>query len=511
MGQAGLALAAGLLGRSLVRSEGNDLAYESPLLLIGFFGLGAAFVKAIAATFLAFAESRASGQVAQRVRAAAVARLLGAGLHDAAPRVLATIAVQIRELEGAVTAGVLAGVRAMAQLALLALTLIALSRPLAIGAGLGIVPFAVGLAALRRRWAGSNDRTQRLVIDLHAGVDELVKSLDLWRCYGAGARIDGAIGDAGRRATRARERVEAARAALSGGNEVLGALAVIAALVLARGLGVDLVDGTVVAFCTVLFMAYRPLRDLGDARASYARGQSALAALARELPGPIDEQAPEAAAGAVSHALARLELLDFGALRHGVRSTFSVAPGELVCVVGATGSGKTTLFRALLGLEQAAGFASYGGKPLAEGRVGPSYRPFAWVPQDALLVTGTVLANVALLGGDESRARAALRHVGADRLADELAHAVVGPGGRALSGGERRQVAIARALCSELPVLLLDEPTEGLDQEAQRRVLDALERLRGVRTAIVVTHRPELAARADRVIELSGGGGWAGA
>src|SRR5262245_44327543 len=61
VGQAGLALAAGLLGRSLVRSEGNDLAYESPLLLIGFFGLGAAFVKAIAATFLAFAEGRASG------------------------------------------------------------------------------------------------------------------------------------------------------------------------------------------------------------------------------------------------------------------------------------------------------------------------------------------------------------------------------------------------------------------------------------------------------------------
>jgi ABC-type multidrug transport system fused ATPase/permease subunit len=500
-GQAGLALAAGLLGRSLVRDAGYALA-GTPWLLIGFFGLAAAFVKASAATFLAFAEGRASGQVAERARKAAVQRLLGGGLHDAAPRVLATIAVQIRELEAAVSGGVLAGARAMAQLALLALTLIVLSRPLAIGAGIGIVPFALGLAALRRRWARSNDLSQQLVVDLHQGVDELVKSLDLWRCYGAGTRIGGVIDDAGRRATRARERVEAARAALSGGNEVLGALAVLVALVLAGALGVDLGDGTVVAFCTVLFMAYRPLRDLGDARATYARGRSALDALVRVLPPAPELDAQERGRPASSHRLERLDLIAFGAARHGARTTLSVAPGELVCVVGPTGSGKTTLLRALLGLEAASGRVQYGGEALLRDGVGPSFRPFAWVPQDALLVTGTVLANVALLGGDESSALSALRRVGADRLAEELAHVVVGPGGRPLSGGERRQVAIARALCSELPVLLLDEPTEGLDADAQRRVLDALERVRGVRSAIVVTHRPELAARADRVIEL---------
>src|SRR6185503_1795244 len=84
LGQAGLALAAGLLGRSLVQTEGFGAASEGPWFFIACFGLGAAFVKAIAATFLAFAEGSASGTVAQRLRATAVSRLLTAGLHDAA-------------------------------------------------------------------------------------------------------------------------------------------------------------------------------------------------------------------------------------------------------------------------------------------------------------------------------------------------------------------------------------------------------------------------------------------
>ena len=357
------------------------------------------------------------------------------------------------------------------------------------------------------------------MVDLHAGLDELVKSLDLWRCYGAGAQIDAVIRDAGERATRAGERAEAGRAALSGGNEVLGALAVIAALLFAQQAGLDLGDGTVVAFCTVLFMAYRPLRELGDARAARMLGTSALEFLERVLPPqgrrpsvapvPAGSDAncrravrPKAGARSTGHLLERLELVDFGAARHDVRTTLAVEPGEFVAIVGPTGSGKTTLLRALLGLESASGSVSYGGREFTAASVGPEQRPLAWVPQDALLITGTVLTNVALLGGDETCALAALRQIGADRLAGELAHVTVGPGGRALSGGERRQVAIARALCSELPVMLLDEPTEGLDAEAQVRVLDALDRLRHERSLIVVTHRPEVASRADRVIQL---------
>jgi ABC-type transport system involved in cytochrome bd biosynthesis fused ATPase/permease subunit len=117
------------------------------------------------------------------------------------------------------------------------------------------------------------------------------------------------------------------------------------------------------------------------------------------------------------------------------------------------------------------------------------------------LVSASVLDNVALFGGDRTRARDALASIGAKQLA-ERGSDLVGPMGKPLSGGERRQVAIARALCSELPVLLIDEPLAGLDANAARSVVVALERVRPNRVTLVVSHRTEIAELADRVIAI---------
>jgi ABC-type transport system involved in cytochrome bd biosynthesis fused ATPase/permease subunit len=152
-----------------------------------------------------------------------------------------------------------------------------------------------------------------------------------------------------------------------------------------------------------------------------------------------------------------------------------------------------------------AGRAEYAGAELPARGVGPSARPFAWVPQDAPLVTGTLEENVTLFERDARRARDALTCVAATALLDSTRSQRIGPGGRPLSGGESRQVAIARALCTGAPILLLDEPTEGLDEAAQRSVMETLRRVRSERALIVVTHRPELAAIADRVIAIGSG------
>ena len=90
--------------------------------------------------------------------------------------------------------------------------------------------------------------------------------------------------------------------------------------------------------------------------------------------------------------------------------------------------------------------------------------------------------------------------IGAGALFEKLGDAQLGVGGRALSGGEQKQMAIARALATKKPVLLLDEPTSGLDDRAQAAVLAAIERLRGKRTVILVTHRRSRCAIADQVI-----------
>jgi ABC-type multidrug transport system fused ATPase/permease subunit len=383
----------------------------------------------------------------------------------------------------------------VAQIVPLAAALILVSPRLAIGGVVLLVPLGISVAALRRRWRSASARSQSATEELHAGVDELVRGLDLWRSYGAGARIEAAISDLGERATRSQARVDAARAALSGANEVLAALALLGAVVLASALGLPLGDGTLVAFAAVFFMAYRPLRDLGDARAWSLRGEIAFEAL--DAIGPSSTR-PRSGTTARELPLASLELDAFGARDRGPTTSLCVAPGEMVCIVGPTGSGKTTLLRALLGLEPSLGGLVYAGRDLSAAGVGPLERPFAWVPQDAPLITGSVAENVALFGGDEI---GALRSIGAEQLLDRKDERV-GPGGRPLSGGERRQVAIARALSSGLPVLLLDEPTEGLDAEAEQQVLSALCALRGQRTLVVVTHRDAVARIAARRIAI---------
>jgi ABC-type transport system involved in cytochrome bd biosynthesis fused ATPase/permease subunit len=180
-----------------------------------------------------------------------------------------------------------------------------------------------------------------------------------------------------------------------------------------------------------------------------------------------------------------------------------VEAGTVVAVVGPTGAGKTTLLRVLLGLEQAGGGdVLFDGESIARAPAGPGGRPFAWVPQEAPLLAGSLATNVSL-GAAATDPREALEPLGAAHLADALEGCRLGAGGRPVSGGERQWIALARAIATGLPVLLLDEPTSGLDGAAQRHVLEAIARLRGRRTVVIVTHRPEPLAIADVVVRLA--------
>jgi ABC-type multidrug transport system fused ATPase/permease subunit len=520
LGHGATALAAGLLGRALVR-HGGETALTEPTRVavysILLLGVLATFVKTISSVFLAYYESRAASRVGQTLRARSVAALLREGAHDAPPRILATIAVRVREVESATAAGVIAGLRSVAQLVPLAGALIFVSAPLALGGALVLVPFGLLVARYRGRWRAANARSQQLVERLHGGVDDLVRNVDLWRTYGAGARVAQAIDDANTRAVAAAARVDGARAALSGANELLGALALLGATAVAVAIRAPLGDGTLVAFAAVFFLAYRPLRDLGDARAWLTRGAVAMEAIERasgqDSLGERDRDGTSDSCWAAPTSLGDaqpipwaaepecLYLDGMGAGRRGPRTTLTVNPGEMVTVVGPTGSGKTTLLRALLGLEVSTGQLRYGGRDLSNAAVGPDARPFAWVPQDAPLVTGSVLENVGLHAPSPEAAAQALQAIGAERLL-ELGDEVVGPAGRNLSGGEQRQVAIARALASGQPVLLLDEPTAGLDRESAQRVLLALGRLRRTRSVLIVTHARAVMDGSDRVVAI---------
>jgi ABC-type multidrug transport system fused ATPase/permease subunit len=470
-----------------------------------YVGLASAIVKAAVGAQVSASERRLGAEVSGRLRSALVGRFLECGTGMPAPAALALVAVRLREIERAVVEGVVGRARSLAQLVPLVSCLVALSPKLTLGAAAGVAPFALVLTVLRRRLRRATERAQSSVGVLEAEVDELVRNVDLFRAYGAGERALMAIDRTASEATRRAARLDGASALASGFNEVMAALAVVGVVALSVRLGLPTGGTAFVPFAAVFFMGYRPLRDLGDARAWIERGTVALEAVragearddeSRARGGPGD-------AGTKNHDAPlhppEIVALDFGGAEHGAAATFRVAPGQIVCIVGPTGSGKTTLLRTMLGLEAPRGRLVIDGVDLTSRGSGPAARPFAWVPQDAPLVTGTVVDNVALFG-KRDRAGDALRLVGAEQLAG--ADEIIGPGGRPLSGGERRLLSLARAFASELPVLLLDEPTEGLDSDATRRVLDAIVRMRDKRTILVATHRPEVVSVADAVVHL---------
>jgi ABC-type multidrug transport system fused ATPase/permease subunit len=131
----------------------------------------------------------------------------------------------------------------------------------------------------------------------------------------------------------------------------------------------------------------------------------------------------------------------------------------------------------------------------------------AWGPQRPTIFRGTVGDNIRLGVPDasEQRTHDAAVLAGADRFVRGLPlgyETHVGDGGRQLSVGERRRIALARAFIRDAPLVILDEPTADLDRVSADVVAEAIERLRVGRTVLLIAHRPELLRHADRVVSL---------
>jgi len=305
-------------------------------------------------------------------------------------------------------------------------------------------------------------------------------------------------------------------------GSVLELAATLGVALVAVTVGVRLVGGGLglEAGLTILLLApelYAPLRQLG---AQFHASADGLAVAERMLE-LLD--APPAVGGggrlvppSPAEWPVRFERISFSypsrAQRVLDRLDLELQPGETVALVGASGTGKSTVASLLLRFaEPDAGRITVGGLDLAECRTELWRSMVAWVPQRPTMFRGTVAENIGLgvRGASQQRIRDAAMLAGADRFVRALPfgyETAIGDGGRPLSAGERRRIALARAFLRDAPLVILDEPTADLDRTSADVVAEAVERLRVERTVLVIAHRPELVQRADRVVSLDVGG-----
>ncbi|MFJ3664956.1 ABC transporter ATP-binding protein [Streptomyces sp. NPDC090106] len=191
--------------------------------------------------------------------------------------------------------------------------------------------------------------------------------------------------------------------------------------------------------------------------------------------------------------------------------SFTAHPGELVIVTGPSGAGKSTATKLLLRFyDPDAGEILLDGVPLHAFPLDRLREYVTLLPQETLVLHDTVRANIACgrPGASdraiEEAARAADAHTFVTGLPDGY-DTRIDPHSARLSGGQLQRLAIARALLRDAPVLVLDEPTTGLDAMATRRIVDPLRRLMAGRTTIMITHDLGLAPHADRILVVDAG------
>lgn len=303
-------------------------------------------------------------------------------------------------------------------------------------------------------------------------------------------------------------------------------VAFVSAAVLLKGaysvLAGQMTPGDLIIFMSYLNNAFRPVREY----AKYTGRLSKALAAGERVVNLLDEQpdiqdkpnAPELSdvKGQVSfeHVSFAYNGKDSDSLAVLRDMDFTIQAGESVAIVGPSGAGKSTITSLLLRLyEVDNGRICIDGKDIRDYKIASVRGQIAIVPQDNLLFGLTVRENIALgavnrtdISDEEiiEAAKLAQAHNFISALPEGY-NTVLSERGGSLSGGQRQRIAIARAAINKSAILILDEPTVGLDQESETQVISALENLMKGRTTIMITHDLALAARTDRILFVDRG------
>jgi ATP-binding cassette subfamily B protein len=273
--------------------------------------------------------------------------------------------------------------------------------------------------------------------------------------------------------------------------------------------------GALVVFITYLGKLFRPIQDLARASTNIAQAAVGLERVRAVL--DADERLPRSAnVHRLEKTDGRVEFADvtFGydperPVLTGV--SFSAAPGQLIGLVGPSGSGKSTLVSLIPRFyDPQSGLVTIDGQDIRDFTIRSLRRQIAFVLQETQLFYAPVWQNIAYGKADATRddiiraAQLAQAHEFIEGLPQGY-DTVVGQGGMTLSGGQRQRLGIARAVVRDAAILILDEPSSGLDAESERLVFEALRNLMAGKTTFVIAHHLATVRRADQILVLDQG------
>jgi ATP-binding cassette, subfamily B, bacterial len=398
------------------------------------------------------------------------------------------------------------------------LAILFLLDPLMATAGLAVVPPLVLLTIRRRRRVRVAQRDYRSEQgSLASYLTEVVRNVRVIQAFGGERQAQESFADRNRAALRSSLTVLDLSARYGPLADVM--LAAGAGLVLwlgvARVISGRMTVGVLLVVLSYLAGLYSPIRSLTALSSTLAKGAASRDRIEEVL--ASSEMVPERPDArrlvAVEHEIA------FRDVHFAYRPEapvlcgvdLVVPAGTTLCVLGRNGAGKSTLLLLLLRLyDPDRGGIEIDGRDLRDFRLASLRDRIALIPQEPWIIEGSIGANIAL--GRPGATREAVLEAGHLALVDEFANrladgydAQVGEGGLLLSGGQRRRIAIARALLRRAPILLLDEPASGLDRKAEDKVMAAVGRAAQGRTAILVTHRLDAETPADRVVVIADG------
>ena len=494
-----------------------------PGFVLGLCGISAAVV---AATYVA---SRAANR--RLVRASEQA-LLGLRVRGFEHIHRLSIATQTRERRGVFVARVTADVDTLSEftewggiawiwaivqiIGALALMLV-YSWQLTIPVVVLVLPLLVVVGRLQASIGAAYDLVRGRVGQMLSEVSESVMGAAVVRAYGLEERVDTRV----KRSIRARYRAQVLAhrrtATLFPMATLFWGLTLSVIVLIGAGFGPrwGLTFGRVSAFLFLADLFLHPFTDLPEI---YADTQTAISGWRKilallELPVDVREPSPGAElprgplavrADAVSYRYG-----DGPLVLHGV--DLEVPAGAHVAIVGATGSGKTTLCKLLTRLaDPTAGRILIDGVDLRDVARARRQSAIRMVPQDGFLFDLTVRENVRAgrEGADDREVETAFEELGLGAWVDALPGGLdtrVGERGESLSVGERQLVSLARAQIGNPGLLILDEATSAVDPATERRISEALRRLSAGRTSITIAHRLSTAEAADRVFVFDGG------